>query len=753
MDDFLAYTILGICLGSIYAIAATGLVVTYTTSGIFNFAHGAIGMLSAVVYWQLHEGWGVPAIIAVVLTVCVFAPFVGAILEVLIMRGLQGTSEITQLVIPIAVLLAVNGVATWVWFRGGQKAYLPERFFGDGSKVDIFGQAVFWHQILAVCLAIVIAAALYVLLYRTRLGVTMRATVDDRHLLMMNGGRPDRMSLASWAIGSGLAGLAGVLLAPNLGALQVLALTLLVFDTYPAAIVGRLKSVPLTYIGAISIGLAKSWWDGFALTATGPRWPSLANMRIALPAMLLFVALLLLPQERLRGAVVTRTRERFNVPTLPAAAVWGAVLVAVVAMLQALMVNSAVITLANGIALALLALPLVLLTGYAGQVNLAAYSFAGIAVIVAYQFDVGPQGQPTRESMSVLAIALAMVVCGIVGGLIALPALRLKGLYLGLATFAFAIVVDQLVLRQSDPIRPGLFGWDFELNLFTNSTFTVPRPNWFGIDFLDSQRAYLMLMTVLFAVIGIGLIALRRSPFGRAIVAMKDSPAACATLGLDVVRLKLTVFVIASALSGLGGLMWASQQRTVNNNGSFDVFLGLSLFLIAVVGGIGYVSGALLAGIFLSVLSVIMPNIFTMLGEELPGLNWLFVDVLGNFTKFVGPALVGIGLAKNPSGIAQQIMDGFRPLKKTPAPVAIWVGGLVALWALAWADVISNWTFALAVIASVFTIPRLIMRLRPEAYADELAVMDGRNWDMAGLDEPLDLTDREHLDTALGLAR
>src|SRR5438270_12335371 len=112
MKDFLAYTVLGVALGSVYAIAATGLVVTYTTSGIFNFAHGAIGMFCAVCYWQVHVDWGVPTWLALIIVIGGIAPALGVFLEVVIMRGLQGTSEVTKLVIPIAVLLALNGLAT-----------------------------------------------------------------------------------------------------------------------------------------------------------------------------------------------------------------------------------------------------------------------------------------------------------------------------------------------------------------------------------------------------------------------------------------------------------------------------------------------------------------------------------------------------------------------------------------------------------------------------------------------------------------
>ena len=747
MQDFLAYTVLGLCLGSVYAIAATGLVVTYSTSGVFNVAHGAVATMSALFYWQLRFGWHAPAPIAIFLTVCVFAPLLGLTLEVLVMRGLRGTSEVTRLVTPVAVLLGINGAATWIWFRNSNRALVPKKFFGE-THVQVLGQAVYYHQIIGVLLSIVIAGALYVLLYRTRLGVTMRATVDDRSLLMLNGGRPDRVSMASWAIGASLAGLAGVLLSPQLGALQVFALTLLVFDAYPAAVAGRLRSVPLTYVGAMVLGLSKLYFDW--ISDAGQRWLVLRNLRNAIPALLLFGALLLLPQDRLRGAIVTRTRERFRVPTMREAVLWGGVLVAAVAMLQSIMSGSAVISLANGVALSLMALSLVLLTGYAGEINLAVFTFAGVAVIAAWQFDVGPTGLATQKSLSVGAVLLAMCVCSLVGGLIALPALRLRGLYLGLATFAFGIIVYQLVILQTQPLDFNIFGSKFTVNLFTNGSLTVPRPHWFGINFAG-QRAFLMLMTVIFAVLGIGIIAIRRSAYGRMIVAMKDSPAACATLGLNITRLKLGVFMVSSAIAGLAGLMWAAERRTLPNNADFDGFQSLLLFMIAVVGGIGYVSGAFIAGIFLSVLSVVMPNVFDKLGSDYPSLHWLFVTVLGNFSHYVGPALVGIGLGKNPSGIAQQIMDGFRPLKKAPAATAIWVAAIVLLWAATWRGAVSNWHFALISVGSLFIVPRIIMSVFDDRFAEEERAVAGEDLDLIGIDRAFRASDRQVLDTALGL--
>jgi branched-chain amino acid transport system permease protein len=747
MQDFLAYTVLGICLGSVYAIAATGLVVTYSTSGVFNVAHGSVATFCALIYWQLRWDWDVNPLVSIIFTVGVAAPLIGVLLELLVVRGLRGTSEVTRLVTPIAVLIGLNGLAVWIWFRNDQRAVVPKKFFGE-SHVEILGQAVFYHQIISVILAAVIAGALYVVLYHTRGGVTMRATVDDRTLLMLNGGRPDRASVASWAIGAALAGLAGVLISPVQGALQVFALTLLIFDSYPAAVVGRLRSVPLTYVGAMALGLSKLYFDW--ISEAGQRWLALRNLRNALPALLLFVALLLLPHDRLRGAIVRRTRERFRVPTIREALAWGGVLVVVVLMLQALMSDSSVINLGNAMALSLLAISLVLLTGYAGEINLAIFTFAGIALITAWQFDVGPGGLATKTSLSVPAILAAMSVCAIVGGLIALPALRLRGLYLGLATFAFGTVVYQLVFLQTQPLHANIFGWRFTVNFFTTGSVTMPRPHWFGIDFGD-QRNFLMLMTVMFAVLGVGLVALRRSAYGRMIVAMKDSPAACATLGLNITRLKLGVFMVSSGIAGLAGVMWACQQRTLANNNGFDGLASLTLFMIAVVGGIGYVSGALVAGVFLALLSVVMPNIWAKLGHDYPQLDWLFVSILGNFTKFVGPALIGISLGRNPSGVAQQIMDGFRPLRRTPAAAAAWVAGIVVLWFLAWQDIIGNWTFTVLVVASVVLVPLAIKRVYAQRFAEDERAIHGEDLDLIGLTRPFRRSDRATFDAALGI--
>ena len=142
----------GLVTGAVFAIAASGLVVTYSTSGVFNFAHGALGMLCAYVYWDLRVNdahtWPLlpkgswPAPLALAFVLLVFAPLLGALLYRFVIRGLQGTSEIVKLVVPISVLLAAIVLASWVWKPTDSHSIQP--FFGADHKVTWFGVPLVW---------------------------------------------------------------------------------------------------------------------------------------------------------------------------------------------------------------------------------------------------------------------------------------------------------------------------------------------------------------------------------------------------------------------------------------------------------------------------------------------------------------------------------------------------------------------------------------------------------------------------------
>ena len=754
METFLQYTILGLVTGGVYGIAASGLVVTYTTSGIFNFAHGAIAMLAAFVYWQVRFDWGWPAPVALVVVLGVLAPLLGALLYVVLMRGLRGTSEVTRIVVPVSVMLGFLALATWIWDPTPSTPRLFLLFFGADNTVSIAGVNVTYHELLAMVLAVVIALSLRVLFFRTRNGVAMRAVVDDPDLLELNAGRPERLAAMSWALGAFLAALAGVLITPIQGsAMSATALTLLVIDAFAAAMFGRLRSLPRTFVGALVLGLAGSYVIGYF---PAERWTWTGNFRVSLPMIALFVVLLFLPQDRLRGATVLRTRERFRLPTVRGAVVAGAVLIVGMFLLRDILAPTAINSLAFSMTAAVIALSLVLLTGYAGEINLAVLSFGAIGAIIVHHFGISGSGGGARTTL--LGYVLAAVVCAAVGALVALPSLRLRGLYLALSTMAFGVLVSNMVLREITERKLPLLHTEF--SIFPSGNLTVPRPKLGPID-LAAMPTFLMFVTVLFAAVGVGLVALRHSSYGRRLTAMKDSPAASATLGQSLVSLKLSVFMLSAAIAGVGGALMTSQLGSANLD-RYDIFLSLSLLMLTVVGGVGYVSGALFGGILFGVAFVALQNTFDKLGVDHPDSEGLF-EFLAQFTTVL-PALMGVSIGRNPTGAVERMVVDFGGLRRAKPVLVVGLGAVAAAYLLARNESISNWWFVVITGLTIVAMPaagRLLAPARPAPAAGVAAVGAGGAGpdtsasalplELVGVSRPYELADRDMLDRELGL--
>jgi len=298
VTTFFALTLVGLVVGCIYALTACGLVVTYTTSGVFNFAHGAIGMLAAFTYWQLSVDWGVPAPVALVLVLGLLAPLLGAGIERFLVRPLYGAPIGVSLVVTLGLLVLMLGLANAVWPPTDARV-LPQFF--AGRTVKVASLVVTYNQLLVVLAAVAVAVGLRLLFTRTLTGIAMRAVVDDRELTALAGTHPHRVAQLSWAIGASLAGLAGILLAP-LVYLNSTNLTLLVINGYAAAMVGRLVSLPLTMVGALVLGLVESMVGGYAPGKV------VEVAKRGLPMILLFVAVLFLRQERLRTGSLSGLR-------------------------------------------------------------------------------------------------------------------------------------------------------------------------------------------------------------------------------------------------------------------------------------------------------------------------------------------------------------------------------------------------------------------------------------------------------------
>jgi branched-chain amino acid transport system permease protein len=616
VNEFISYTLIGVFTGAAYAIAASGLVLTYSTTRVFNIAHGAVGMVFAFVYWDLSQKQGLPDWLALLVVLLLVAPAFGVFLQRVVVRNLGNAPVGVSLVVTVGILVGLIGVATQIWPPAPRT--LPP-FFAS-SLIHIGDNIVItWHQIITVLLSGLVAVGLFLLLARTRVGTAMRASVDNPDLLRLYGGKPQLVSGLAWAVGTSLAALAGILLTPVIG-LQYYDLTLLVISAYAAAMLGKLTNLPMTYVGAMGLGIVQSYAVGYL-----PSAGDIAGLRAVIPTLFLFAILVLLPQAPLRIGQVKGIVSA-PVPGFGKAGLWGGALVLFVMLLAFGLADSDLLLVGTAATYGIVMLSLVLLTGYGGYVSLAQFTFAGVGAVAYSKLD-----QP-----NLLGLLLAVLIAAAVGALVAIPVLRLTGLYLALATLAFAQLMDKLVFQASFAYEIG-------------NPLHAERLSVLGLKF-SGTGAYTVLMTVFFVLVALLVIAVRRGRLGRILVAMRDSQAACGTLGLDLRWMRVGLFAGSAGIAGLAGALFAGLRGTTVA-ADFQFFSSLLLLLMAVVWGVTSVTGAVLGGVFLMYLPVAQSN-----NPSIAGL--LFV-LLG-----VGAVVVGRdpnGLANKMFGFNSWVMDRLYP--------------------------------------------------------------------------------------------
>jgi len=304
-----------------------------------------------------------------------------------------------------------------------------------------------------------------------------------------------------------------------------------------------------------------------------------------------------------------------------------------------------------------------------------------------------------------------------------------------------------MILLDVNPHKLPLIHTRF--SLFTQGSLIMPPLKVGPLD-LRNGTTFLVTVTIVFAVIGIGLIALRNSSYGRRLTAMKDSPAASATLGQSLVKLKLSVFMLSAAIAGLGGILMASALGSVTAD-NFSIFISLALLMLTVAMGITYVSGALLGGLFSGVGFAIVVATFNHLADnhtDLHGLYATFAHVAA-----VLPALIGIGLGRNPSGAMHDVVEMWRPMRRAKPVLAAGAATAVLLYVLALTDTITNWWFVILIFVLLAALPIIGQMVMPEAFLGPEEVARRRAVvpdELVGVDAPYTPQLRESLDRALG---
>jgi branched-chain amino acid transport system permease protein len=509
-----------------------------------------------------------------------------------------------SLVVTVALLVMCVGVATQVYPPEARSVmpFMPER------NVELGDTFISAHQIITVLLSALVAVLLYLLLTRTRIGTAMRAAVDNPDLLKLFGGKPEQVAALAWAIGISLAALGGILLVSVVG-LDYFSLTLLVINAYAAAVLGGLKSLPLTFAGAMALGIAQS----FAVLYL-PTEGFFSGLNGVVPSLFLFVIIVALPTTQLRVGQV-KGIVAAPLPSATKALSWGGGLLVFVALMVTSLSETNLLLAGTAATYAMVMLSLVLLTGYGGHVSLAQFTFAGVGALAYIKVD-----QP-----NLAGLFWAALVTGVVGAVVALSVLRLTGVYLALATLAFGDIMSKLI-----------FNADFAFGY--NGTLPAERMSILGLK-IDSTGGYVFLMAVFLVLMSWGLLALRRGSMGRVTIALRDSPAGVSTLGLDARWFRVGLFGLSAAMAGVAGALFAGLREGVGSS-DFIFFQSLLLLLFAVVFGVTSVTGAVLGGFGFMLLPVLQSD---------------YPDIAG--LLFVILAIGAILLARNPNGLA---IYGFR---------------------------------------------------------------------------------------------
>ena len=578
----------GVSVGSAAALSGMGLVVCYRATGVLNFAQGAIAMIVAYALRQTVVVWHWPRTLAVPCCLLVFAPGLGVLLDVLVFRPLQrrraGFGE--ALVAGLGVFVLLVGAAYVVWGptpRADSPTLLPQVRLAvlDGLNLSL-GTVVELGTLLALALGLGAVSRW------TRFGTSLRAVVDDRRLAELNGLDADMVSSVGWAFGSFTAGLTGVLLAPSLQ-LDPYGLPLLVMETMAVAILAGLRSLTVTIVAALALGVAQSELTQFH--PGGLAQPLLESTGANLFVLALLVAALaprLLPAITRGGGQPALTARQSGLPTVGSAHL--RVLLMSLALLLPFALRADDLRAALQVpALALILLSIVVVSGYAGQISLGQAGYAGTgALVTGLLAGGGVPGLPRLPGP--VALLVAVLTAALLGVAVGRPTIHRRGLALALATFAVGTALSRLVFQQP----------------FAANRLLLDRTGALGDDRFFYAAELLLL--------GCGLLLVRslhRGRTGRALGAVRDHEPAAAASGVDVARVKLLAFTVGAALAALGGGLLGLGVQAFDPD-SFDPVYGLIWFAAVVVTGADSALGAVLAAAALTALdSGTLPGVAT----------------------------------------------------------------------------------------------------------------------------------------------
>ncbi|OLT18651.1 hypothetical protein BJF78_00635 [Pseudonocardia sp. CNS-139] len=669
---WLQYALLGIGMGSAYVLLAQGIVLIYRASGVVNFAHGGLAMLAAYLYnveFRAGLGWAVlPSLLAAVGLVTAFS----ALIHPLVMRPLRASSPLTRVIATLGILMVVQSAASLRWGTASvaTATVLP------GSTVTLPGGIVLsTDRIWLLAIAVMITVGLHAYSRHTVSGIATRAAAENQRGTSALGWSPDALATVNWAAGGALAAVAGILITPYAG-LNITNLTLVVIAALAAALIGQFGSFWLVLAGGMLIGVLRSLLVG-PLAEVIP----FRGAEEAIPFLIILGYMVVrgrgIParssvSERLPSIGTGRIRLEIVLPVLAAA-----LLLVLLAFDDEWNIAFGVMVIA-----AVIMLSVVVLTGYTGQLSLAQYALAGLGGLFGARLAMGAWEWPFWSALVVGTVTASL--CGVV---LALPALRTRGVNLAVITLGLGLAI-QSVIFTNDTFAGGVQG------------VAVEPPSVFGIslDPILYPARYTAFSIVVLAVVSIAVANLRRGPAGRRLIAVRTSERTAASLGIHVVRAKIFAFAISAGIAGLGGTLLALQNPVVLFGVGYEPMDSIEAVALAVVGGTGWVMGPLMgAGLHPGGPGRVITDYFTAIDGWIPLIGGVVLLVIlvthpdgqasvtaKSFTRLLRLDRWGTGgvrAAVPPSDVAGAVsaVSAVRPLPLVLDGITVRYGGVVAL--------------------------------------------------------------------------
>ncbi len=587
----LRFVLLGAATGALTALVALAVVIVYRVSGVLNFAAPALGAVGAFVCYSLRDehGWATAPALVVGLAV-------GTALGILTWAALallQGTSLLSRLIATLALLSAAESAMLVIWPEqvSQPRSLLPDR------TIVLFGDVrITQDRLILIGLALVLAVSLGLIYRYTLFGLATSAVSESRRVASIARWAPGRIEFVNHLIAGFLAALAAILLAPIL-TLNGAILSVAVLPALAAALVGRFSSFAITVAAALGIGILQSEVSLFQpdlASGMGVSAASLTGLSQAVPLVIILIVAVLSGRLRpARGESVARLPLPGSGQITRVALVVGVVVGAVLVATAESYADALITTFGMSIIVA----SVVVVSGYAGQLSLCQYALAGFGAWAAARAanDLGVSFP--------VALVIGVVATIGVGVLVALPAIRTRGVTLAIVTLAVALVFSSLIFQNASMTggfegigiaSPEILGWDISAGL-------------------HPQR-YAGIVLAVLVLVSLMVANLRIGATGRQMIAVRSNERAAAALGISVVHVKIYAFAVGAGIAAIGGILLGFREGSVQF-ANFNVFGSILLVQYAVIGGIGWVSGAVAGaaaapgGIAEQITSEIFPNL------------------------------------------------------------------------------------------------------------------------------------------------